>query len=1117
MAGKTYKQEPVVHKHHRFMAENPQSITLDIWHEKYRRGTEATMSESKSRVAMAIANKSTKAFEAFENTLQQNLLLAGGRINAGAGSGLRVTLMNCYVSCTIPDSMQGIADALKDAMLTMQQGGGIGMDFSSLRPEDADLNRTGAPASGPGPFMDMWDAMCRTIMSAGFRRGAMMGTLCDSHPFLPKFIIAKQDPNRWRNFNVSVLISDAFIDAVRYDEEWALYFPCIPHKKDHVGEFTDEDGITQYIYSKHQARDLWNAILQNTYDYAEPGVIFIDRINDLNNLQYCETISCTNPCVTGDTKILTSMGYKEIADLVDCEVSIWNGEFWSTVKPFPTGINPIFEVTFTNGSIVKCTTEHKWELADGTIKSTKDLKSGDPLCEQTAPPMSLTQVFSANREAYTQGFYAGDGTRNSHTSKLYAPKYCVQHRLEGTFSKERTDRSPLKNWYHGRMLSKLCVPSNSELTYKLEWLAGLLDADASLNHPGKGARPVLQLVSAEVAFLNDIQMMLFNMDIHCKVHMRNDGGKKTVKGVVGNFRSTRALVLNITSMHKLVSMGLHCERVDTSLWAKAPEGKAYVPTRVKSVVDLGIKAPTYCFTEPLRNMGVFNGVLGHNCGEQPLPPYGACDLGAVNLAVMVDNPFEVDSQFRWDLLKSTVHTLVEFLDNVIDVTGYPLEQQEKEQQDKRRIGLGITGLADAMVQLRVRYGSQEAVMIARKIMRFIAHEAYTASALLAKERGTFTLYDEKWLEAPFVQKLDTKTQTLLKKYGSRNGVILTIAPVGTGSIYYGNISSGLEPIFAHEQKRNVRQADDSWKEYLIESYAFKLYKVANDIEPDVLLGQLGLPDYMATAQDITVDEHLNIQAAIQEWVDASVSKTINCPKDLPFNEFAAVYDRAYDSGCKGCTTYRPSGVRGQILSIPREAAGGDIIPESKPDPRPEVLSGKTYKIKWPSLASSLYLTVNRDEHDQPFEVFISSKSSVNADWMTAVSLLITAIMRMQKGISFLPEELKSIYSAHDGAWIEGKYYGSLIGYIGHILERALMATTDEESLHDKKPPSTTVKYAEGPNASWASGVELVEAVTPKIGTAYLSGAELCPKCGNPALVHQEGCKVCRSCGFSSCD
>lgn len=793
MVGKTYKQEPVVHKHHRFMAEDPQSITLDIWGEKYKRGEERVMCDSKMRVAEAIANGDAKAQKAFENVLTQNLLLPGGRINAGAGSGLRVTLHNCFVSQTISDSMVGIAEALKDSMLTMQQGGGMGHDFSTLRPEGANLERTGAPASGPGPFMDMWDSMCQTIMSAGFRRGAMMGTLCDSHPFLPKFIIAKQDPNRWRNFNVSVLISDAFIDAVRYDEEWALYFPCIPHKKDHVGEFTDEEGVTQYIYSKHQARDLWNAILQNTYDYAEPGVIFIDRVNDLNNLQYCETIYSTNPCA-----------------------------------------------------------------------------------------------------------------------------------------------------------------------------------------------------------------------------------------------------------------------------------------------------------------------------EEPLPPYGACDLGAVNLAVMVDNPFEVDAQFRWDLLKSTVHTLVEFLDNVIDVSGYPLEQQEQEQKDKRRIGLGITGLADAMVQLRVRYGSQEAVMISRKIMRFIAHEAYTASALLAKEKGTFELYDPKWLEAPFVQKLDTKTQALLKKNGSRNGVILTIAPVGTGSIYYGNISSGLEPIFAHEQNRKVRQADDSWKEYLTESYAFRLYKIVHNLDPDVLLGQITLPDYMATAQDITVDEHLNIQAAVQEWVDASVSKTINCPKDLPFDEFAAVYDRAYDSGCKGCTTYRPSPVRGQILSDANvgsgDAAGGDIIPESKPDPRPEVLPGKTYKIKWPSLASSLYLTVNRDEHDQPFEVFISSKSSVNADWMTAVSLLITAIMRMQKGISFLPEELKSIHSAHDGAWIGGVYYGSLIGYIGHVLERALIV--DENEYEDVELTGVT-----SPRVAALLG----KGTMPKIGAVYLDGVELCPKCGNPAFIHQEGCKVCRSCGFSSCD
>lgn len=755
-----------------------QQLTLDVWHEKYRRGDEKDPFDSMVRVARAIyANdKEDRMSEAYQ-AMQKGLWLPGGRINAGAGTEHRVTLMNCYVCRTIPDSMNGIADALKDAMLTMQQGGGIGMDFSSLRPKGANLHRTGVPASGPGPFMDMWDAMCATIMSAGWRRGAMMATLADWHPFLLDFIEAKHEQDRWKNFNVSILISDAFMEAVRYDQDWELYFPCEPHAaEDCLGTFDDDNNVRQYIYTRLKARELWEKILRSTYEYSEPGVIFIDRVNDLNNLQYLEDIRCSNPC-----------------------------------------------------------------------------------------------------------------------------------------------------------------------------------------------------------------------------------------------------------------------------------------------------------------------------GEQMLPPDGACNLGAVNLARMVDNPFTSEARFRWDLLGETVKIGVRFLDNVIDITGYPLARQKKEQMLKRRIGLGITGLADAFVQMRTRYGSPESEVMTRKIMKFIAIKAYEASVELAKEKGPFDAYrSDQFLERPFIRRLPETLQESIRKSGIRNGVLLTIAPVGTGSIYYGNVASGLEPIFSHEQHRNVRQPDGTWKPYRADSYAFRLYKHVNGIDSSAALEDMSLPDYMSTALEVGVGEHIRIQAAAQEWVDASVSKTINCPEDMSFDDFKLVYDRAYDSGCKGCTTYKPSEVRGSILSVDKKD-GAKLDPEQYVVPRPEVLKGQTYKIKWPNLPSSLYLTINRDEHGKPFEVFIASKSSQNAEWTTTVSLLITAIMRMQKEIGFLPKELKQIHSSHDGAWVNGTYYGSLPAYIGHVLERDLTS-----NIHaDVKVESIEAE-------------EIPEEVNTQGAASY------CPKCNELSLVHQEGCKTCMSCGYSSC-
>ena len=261
-------------------------IAEQIWDMKYRlkeadgAPVDLTVEDSWRRIARALADveaEPTLWEERFYAALEDFKYLPAGRITAGAGTDRSVTLFNCFVMGTVPDSMGGIFDMLKEAALTMQQGGGIGYDFSTIRPKGAAVSGVAADASGPLSFMDVWDAMCRTIMSAGSRRGAMMATMRCDHPDIEDFITAKEDPARLRNFNVSVLVTDAFMEAVKAGKSWDLVF----------------DGK---VYHTVEARDLWNKIMRGTYDYAEPGVIFIDRINQMNNLSYCETIAATNPC-----------------------------------------------------------------------------------------------------------------------------------------------------------------------------------------------------------------------------------------------------------------------------------------------------------------------------------------------------------------------------------------------------------------------------------------------------------------------------------------------------------------------------------------------------------------------------------------------------------------------------------------------------------------------------------------------------------------------------------------------------------------------------------------------------------------------------------------------------
>jgi len=744
---------------------------MDVWRSKYRYGDEEHPFDSMRRVVEGVYAKDPdrEAKRDALEAMQKGLWIPAGRIQAGAGTPNVVTLLNCYMCQDIDDSMTGIADALKDAMLTMQQGGGIGMNFSSLRPSGSFLRRTGAVASGPLPFMDMWDSMCATIMSAGSRRGAMMAVMDCEHPDLIDFITAKHKPGSLTNFNVSVLITDAFMEAMEEDEDWFLGFNVPRADGKHL--FTTEKetpngGIEQwYAYSQWRARDLWDLILENTYEWSEPGVIFIDRVNRHNNLRYCETITGTNPC-----------------------------------------------------------------------------------------------------------------------------------------------------------------------------------------------------------------------------------------------------------------------------------------------------------------------------GEQPLPPNGCCNLGAVNLARMVTNPFQSNASFNTLLLQEIATLGTRFLDNVIDVTLYPLDVQATEEFAKRRIGIGITGLGNCLAMLGLRYGSPEAIKMTNYIMGNLKHSAYEASIELARERGAFPLYDAKRFGAssPVVKSLQDETQGRLREHGIRNGVLLTIAPTGTTSLYIGNVSSGLEPVFLHKATRNVRQQDNTFLPYTVYDYGYRLYCQTKQLDPD----RCGaLEPHMVTHEDLTVDDHIRMQAACQDHIDASVSKTINCPQDMTFEDFKHLYAQAYSLGAKGCTSYRFSETRGAIIS---SADAEDGKPERTAVlVRPDVLAGHTYKIRWPNIDENYYITIN-DIGGAPFELFIQSTSSKYTDWTTALGLMISAIMRKGGDISFIPEELAKVRSADDVGYVDGRFYGSLVALIGDTIGKHLNTGID---IAINLVPS--------------------EVITDTLG-------DTCPGCNQPTLFMQEGCATCQSCGYSKC-
>ncbi|HRN89986.1 adenosylcobalamin-dependent ribonucleoside-diphosphate reductase [Hyphomicrobium sp.] len=793
-------------------------ISEEIWRRKYRFDGETrlgsvagdeTLSDTFRRVARAVASveKGGKRVRArweqrFYDAMADFGFVPAGRILAGAGAERDVTLFNCFVMGRIDDDLGAIFENVKEAALTMQQGGGIGHDFSTLRPNAALVRSIGADASGPVSFMDVWDAMCRTIMSAGARRGAMMGTLRCDHPDIEAFVDAKGDPAKLRNFNLSVLITDAFVAAVREDAPWDLVF----------------EGR---VFRTVRARDLWARIMRAAYDYAEPGVIFIDRVNAMNNLAYCEEIHATNPC-----------------------------------------------------------------------------------------------------------------------------------------------------------------------------------------------------------------------------------------------------------------------------------------------------------------------------GEQPLPPYGACLLGSVNLAQLVLAPFSDAAKIDAAVLEERVRIAVRFLDNVIDLSGYPLPAQAAEAKAKRRIGLGVTGLADALIAMGVRYGSPEAEALAETWMGAIERAAYLASAELAAEKGAFPLYDaDRFLASPNVARLPHDVREAIGRYGIRNGCLTSIAPTGTISLFAGNVSSGVEPVFDFRYTRRVLEKDGSHRHEEVEDLAYARYR--KQAGADAPLGAA-----FVTTSELSPREHLVMQAALQRHVDSSISKTINCPPDISFEDFETIYLDAFDLGLKGCTVYRPNEITGAVLSAAPAASAaegpvpdkgderhadvvavsppsafvperhGDVVYMSRPLDRDPVLAGYTYKIKWPESDHAIYVTINDIEHNgrrRPFEIFINTRNLEHYAWTVALTRMISAVFRRGGDVTFVAEELKAVFDPQGGRWIGGRYVPSLLAAIGDVIEahmRRIGFLTSRDSEAVLPIAEVSELGTRDDEASWRRGERGLQ--------AGFVGGRSCPKCAAQAYVKEGGCWTCRACGFSRC-
>ncbi len=1172
------------------------SISTRIWDMKYRlkgpangsiagEPVDKTIEDTWRRVARAVAAPEKDPdhwAERFYAAMSDFRFLPAGRVVAGAGARRQqVTLFNCFVMGAIPDDMGGIFAHLREAALTMQQGGGIGYDFSTLRPRGAYVKGVGADASGPLSFMDVWDAMCRTIMSAGYRRGAMMATLSCEHPDIEAFIEAKREPGRLRMFNLSVLVTDAFMQAVADDAPWQLSF----------------GGTVAKVLP---ARELWDKIMRATYAYAEPGVIFIDRINRRNNLWYCEQITATNPCLTAETWIQTSEGPRQIGELVGRPfAAIAHGKPWPSDPRgfFPSGTKPIVNLSTTEGPGLRLTADHRlrrvtrrtrWST-EWEWRAAGDLTAGDELVlhdHRVAPAWGDIERRERDAaEGYLLGLLVGDGTLKSDKAVLSVwPGQCVVNGGDARpgvravmtealdAARQLPHRADFVGWVAvpGRGEYRLALgsvkrlaadyglrPRAKTITSSIErsssafhaaFLRGLFDADGSVQgDQQKGVS--IRLAQSDRLALVAAQRMLLRFGIANTIYPdRRAAGFSRLPDGRGSTR-----LYPTQAQHELViandNLALFAERVGfadsdkTSRLRTALAGyrrrlnrEPFIAT-VQSIEPAG-EAEVFDAAVPGLNAFDANGIWAHNCGEQPLPPYGACLLGSLNLARFVEQPFTAEARLDGAALAALVPDAVRLLDNIIDISGFPLPEQQNEARLKRRIGLGITGLADALIMCGLRYGSPEAVAAAEAWLGTIRRAAYLASTELAAEKGAFPLFDhEQYLAGETVGELDPDVREAIAAHGMRNALLTSVAPTGTISLFADNVSSGLEPVFSFRYTRNVLMPDGSRREEEVSDYAYRCFRrLKGEHAP--------LPDYFVDSQTLSPEDHLSMQAAVQRYIDSSISKTINVPVDIPFDSFKDIYSRAYALGCKGCTTYRPNEVTGSVLQArpetpeplslrtpPQQAElplpapiaatkpadvyeAGGVVYMTQPLSRPEALPGQTYKVKWPDSEHALYLTLNdiiQDGRRRPFEIFINSKNMEHYAWTVALTRMISAVFRRGGDVSFVVEEMKAVFDPRGGAWMDGRYVPSLLAAIGDVIERHMI---EIGFLPTRNAQTERVAHIVNLDVGNPDG----DRGAPGGGSRGITGPQLrqCPKCGEAALIRLEGCDQCTSCDYSKC-
>ena len=1076
----------------RYLSKDREGRTLENADGMFRR-VARNLSASELEYGAGEARRA-EAEERFYQAMRRLEFLPNSPTLMNAGRELQ-QLSACFV-LPVEDSLDSIFSKVKETALIHKSGGGTGFAFSRLRPEGDVVGSTGGVASGPVSFINAFDAATDVVKQGGTRRGANMGILHVSHPDIMEFITAKEDGARLSNFNISVAVTEDFMRRVEHNQTYDLVNPR-----------------TGLAVGQLNARAVFERMTELAWRTGDPGIVFLDRINRDNPNPQLGDIESTNPCVTADAWVQTTEGPRQVAELVGKPfTAVVNGEEHQSGERgfFRTGRKAVLRLTTREGYSLRLTADHLVMTDQGWQKAAS-LAEGDV----------ITLNGHCNFSQWPGQYEEADG--------LLLGRFFMKdpHRIVIDPDTHRARNDPQEpTSEEGALLDEIrrrlnIDPQDPTITPEMErassaFYTGFFRGMSQRRRERTGKNPKCINIAPRKAgelTLQGLQRMLLRLAIRSSIWY----GEGYPELLVANEHFDRYnAVIKPKGFERWMEI------------AQSPADSRSFTAQVVEAKDNDV-ADVFDVSVPGVNAFDANGFYVHNCGEQPLLPYESCNLGSLNLARMVRYTDD-DAEPDWPRMAEVIATAVHMLDSVIDMNDYPIPEIADMSRRTRRIGLGVMGWSDMLIQLGVRYDSEEALQLAREVMRFIRQETYRASAELAERRGVFP----EWERSVYNGGASPRRM--------RNSAPVTIAPTGTISIIAG-AASGIEPLFALSYVRNVMDRTrlvegNAYFEAVARHEGFYSAELMERLAETGSLDDLdGVPgwvkDVFRVSHDIHPRWHVRMQAAFQEYTDNAVSKTINFPHDASVADVAEAYQSAYALGCKGITVYRDGSKAEQVLSAGATTAtaaaeaGQPAADEAKPvvievpgprvpRRRPRRTHGITERVR--TGHGNMYVTVNLDDDGLPFEVFgtMGKAGGCDAALLEAVSRLVSLALRAGIETGEVTRQLRGITCCP--AWDEGTLVGSGPDAVALVLDKIREGV--REGIQDGRAAGVQLTLPNGAGNGNGNGGGngngygyAMSARTPPAGDA---AGRRCPEC-NGGVVNQEGCVSCLACGWNKCE